>query len=145
MTKAGFKNPAEYFLTKDAMKYNVKLINIRNANFIMLFLNASHLIWNTYLKENKINIKKDLTIWDNLIIFINSITLSQLGDRLCPSHYYCPPTGFLDPPTALELIRVVIGKGEGYTGPESTAHDEAKTFIKSKLPFIYLYLNFECL
>lgn len=44
MTKCGFKNPAEYFNTKDAMKYNVKLINTRNANFIMLFLNASNLI-----------------------------------------------------------------------------------------------------
>ena len=81
-------------------------------------------------------------------ILADQLTLSQpKGGGTDYSHYIStdPPLRFLLPPTALELIRVVIGKGEGYTGPESTAHDEAKTFIKPNLLPIYMYLNFECL
>lgn len=44
MAKAGFKNPAEYFNTKDAMKYNVNLNDNRNVNFIILFQNVLSLI-----------------------------------------------------------------------------------------------------
>ena len=40
MAKAGFKNPAEYFNTKDAMKYNVNFYYYRNVNFIILYQNV---------------------------------------------------------------------------------------------------------
>ena len=78
--------------------------------------------------------------------FGRSVTpISTKGGGTDYAHYITtvPAHRFLPSPTALELIRVVIGKGEGYTGPESTAHDEEKTFIKPNLLPIYLYLNFE--
>lgn len=60
MAKGDFKNPNEYFQTKDAMKYNVLIIYLRNVNFIHCFQNALSQINQILAKLKKLNIKKVL-------------------------------------------------------------------------------------